>query len=358
MKIKLLHSFILLILSNYCYSQIKGTVKKKHHLIQYVNKRVIPNSSDLKLDSLKGIKRRAPFYYDHIKFIEDTLLINYEIDTILGKFNGRCKIWDKNNNLLIEGYFKDNLKDSLWKFYSHTGNIIDRKYTNGYNFTQKTKSENTFPKFPIIKNEIENLILHPEVNEKDIHISIMHWRYIPSLNNNYLFKEKQLWESLKKYANDDLDPQIFNNTSFDKKISQKEAIKRINEYDSFSIIGYKTKELYYIDSNFSNSFKRVIGICPVMEINDEAFDFLWFFYPDIRNVLSKTNIKTNKHIKTLDDVFFFNHYSSLIYHLENVYNEKEQNINITKNITTLFEFNLREEIYRLWKERTFILETN
>jgi hypothetical protein len=60
---------------------------------------------------------------------------------------------------------------------------------------------------------------------------------------------------------------------------------------------------------------RIIGICPIVKLNNEPFNRNWFwvYYPDIRKYLGKENvISKDKRIKTLDDLFIFRDFKSHI----------------------------------------------
>jgi antitoxin component YwqK of YwqJK toxin-antitoxin module len=104
-------------------------------------------SQNLSAQVVDEVAGRTYFYYDEttkkkvkeiyhhkqvVKIIPDPQQYGSYRDTILYRKNGPYTRYFENGNLECSGYFKDEKKDSLWKYYDANGTIIrTERWVNG-----------------------------------------------------------------------------------------------------------------------------------------------------------------------------------------------------------------------------------
>lgn len=291
-------------------------------------------------------------------FIEkDTIKLKYTIDTLKGKLNGKCKIWNFNNELLISGKFHHNQKKGIWNFnfFDSTRVQFARRYQNSYTFKQLAPNKNTRElKYPTTKNDSLGYIVYPSVSDDEVYTYKTNWRYIPNNENNkHIFEENKMWYSLMNDIKNDID--VYSDSYFSKTYDKNELLE-IMENTDIEVIGYKTKDLFYCNKTYCISATRLIGLCPVIKINNKEKELCWFFYPYIRNSLSKISLNETNQISTMEDVFHMSYYDSFIYELECLDGEDPSTMKFLNPNTTseLKKFSIKNEIHHLYLEWKFL----
>ncbi|WP_046757214.1 hypothetical protein [Kordia jejudonensis] len=253
----------------------------------------------------------------------DTLNYSFQIDTLKGKFDKKIKIWNPEKKLILKGHYNENQKSGIWRYYDKSGKLINkRKYFNSYQFKSLKSNQKIFVIDSLNKNN-ENYIEYPFVADSCNFSWSRYYKYIPNnFNNKLLFKNNLLWKTIKNQIKLNPKNKIYKTSDFYKEYNNDE-ITSILKSHSNNIIGYKISEVYYFDKCRSITESRIMGICPVgISENGTKEDLFWIFYPQLRSELAKTTFKTNNHIKTLEDIFHFQNFSSIIYHQESA--EKNQ----------------------------------
>ena len=104
----------------------------------------------------------------------------------------------------------------------------------------------------------------------------------------------------------------------------------VTSFNPSDVKKFKIKEDYYFDRQRSVVEVRILGICPVVNVNDKNtgdFKFeqplFWIYFPECRNVFAKNEMFNLKNgavgRMTYDDVFMKRMFSSYVYKEENVY---------------------------------------
>jgi hypothetical protein len=79
---------------------------------------------------------------------------------------------------------------------------------------------------------------------------------------------------------------------------------KVTAFKGKKLVGYKIKEDWFFDKSRNTGDVRIIGICPIVEIEEgveaEAF---WVYYPEVRKYLAELKV---------DDAFFFHQFNSTI----------------------------------------------
>ena len=69
-----------------------------------------------------------------------------------------------------------------------------------------------------------------------------------------------------------------------------------NDVDPASIVKYRLKEVWWVDTRYSQLKFRILGIAPVQAVNDESGNFLyekpifWIYYPKARYTLARHKV--------------------------------------------------------------------
>lgn len=106
-----------------------------------------------------------------------------------------------------------------------------------------------------------------------------------------------------------------------------------DEINSEDIVRYRIKEMRYFDSQNSRMNTRILGIAPLREVFDELGHFkyemplFWVYYPHAREILAQHptfNEQNDKHNMTWEDLFEMRRFSSYIYKVSNIRDERLQ----------------------------------
>lgn len=265
---------------------------------------------------------------------------NYNISD--GMFNGEYSSQYPNGNKKCEGEFLNNQRVGKWSIWDSVGNLkMTRVYKNAFEY------ERTFPEYPkngpykllstpnyTLKYDSNNLITYFHLLERMVFYGKRTWETAYFADNQKLFNCQQMMDSIVKAYKYDIIRGFL-----DEDFTQ---LKPYTNLTNQKIIGFKIKQDIFFDTDRLISETRIVGICPIIQTENGEEELCWFYYPEIRRTLSKIII--NKEIKphslkTMEDVFFFRYFNSVLYKEENVFDKpipkekiKEENIIIKLNI--------------------------
>uniref|UniRef100_UPI00404AEF75 hypothetical protein n=1 Tax=Flavobacterium sp. TaxID=239 RepID=UPI00404AEF75 len=274
-------------------------------------------------------------------FYKNNGLLRSSLDTLNGMYHGKFNLYNDKGIKLIDGNFKNNQKTGKWTFFDHDGiSIVERNYKNSYQFetiyANETLPEPTF--YPNARDK-NDLIIYPIVPDSIITESLIQYRFIPKGNvNDLLFKDSLFFHIISKHISESTNIEIYKTSEFGENMNFKQIESKITKYD-IDIIGFKIKEMVLFNKRTQSTEYRILGICPVVFINEYQFtnDLFWIFYPAIRAELAskKVSMIDDKNIRTVEDIFHFRRFNSYIYFLhfrnQTFYNGEEYLINLTKN---------------------------
>ena len=332
----------------------------------------------------------------------------FEIDTANGMLNGKFRLWFKNGEKKFEGSFKDNQKEGRWTVWD-TLNRIRVKYKfggkgdydfkiitfnnaegqpikqlNRIGFLQQrhmdsiTKSKQIH-QAALSKGELSDedylkgvkiirtaygyedytetrdsagLLLYPRVGDEDVLSSMKMYRFVePSALNAPLFDAATILRGIANYTTHTKSPEIYFTSEFIKKIDIDDVLDKMKYIEYIS--GYKIMEVWYFDKRRMNGSTRILGICPVVfnKASQKYEDVFWLYYPAFRKILTRKalTVKGKPQLHTLEDILHYRQFSSFVYFREHV-TEKEENINIYKDIQKLKEKSAEMEVLPLLAE--------
>jgi gliding motility associated protien GldN len=249
-------------------------------------------------------------------------------------FHGKYTSWHPNGVKKSQGEFENNFRTGIWMIWDSTGQLrMERNYTSPFEFEivqlidENSVSTDLTPleKRELIRDE-NNLIIEPELTEKDIVWAKRLWRDINfSETNSPLFNDNLLFSIIhKNILNGKLLAYDVEEDDFTRKLSIDEYNEAIERWGK-DIIGFKLKEDCFYHKTMQSAETRILGICPVVKVRENAKRLLvWIYYPALREILCsyECNVSNNSNIKTIEDVFFFRHFSSEIYKESNVYDRQ------------------------------------
>lgn len=255
-----------------------------------------------------------------------------------GKYTGNyTSYYQSTGNIRAKGTLLNGKHTGSWIVNDSLGNLlIKRVYTSQNDFKQ------TFPLSKVTNSaELKEGTLNSMWTKRL-------WRHIPKENNEIIFDGYLLAGSLLKLASNN---QIKTYSPLDEELTTSIG------YDSLyyvykEVIAFKLKEDNFYNPNTLRMETKIIGICPIVEVNKKQVDLAWFYFPEFINQLRANN--TLSHQKVLNIFEARNFYSFIT---------KESNRNnltlseyTLKNNQTLSDLRERIEINLIEKEHDFWID--
>jgi hypothetical protein len=258
-----------------------------------------------------------------------------------GLFNKKFVCWHKNGSKKAEGTYLNNQKIGTWNIWDTTGRLImQREYKNSFDFKIiDTYSEIETRNYPSIKKynlnyNIDGYIPYPDLKEENIIWTKRIWRIIePSQINSIFFNKDNLFKTLKLSVFKGENTSVYSPISDEMKIElTKSEVNEIFNNSKLKIIAFKLKEDCFYNKEMQMIETRIIAICPVLYNGN---DLCWFYYPNLRASLAKNEIKIDNNyfnIKSLEDLFFYRQFSSMIYKETNLYDREISDYKVANEI--------------------------
>ncbi len=248
----------------------------------------------------------------HKLTLDDGTLVIWE--TKEGRFHGKYICYYKNGTKCLKGNFENNCKVGKWTVWSRSGKVlVKRNYKNLFRFEQ------TKPKLP--KNKVidslynltynkQNFIEYSFVKSNAVAFDDYVWRNIAIANNPSIFEQNRLFDLLSnKIQSKELATYIDDN--FEDKTTTK------IDPSKFELMSFAIKEVFFFDTDRLTTESTILGLAPVVLDKESGNTLLlyWVYYPEIRAALAQEKLTDENlptKIKTLDDLFFYRHFSSQI----------------------------------------------
>ena len=258
-------------------------------------------------------------------FTDGKIKVNFKSKD--GMFDGSYVSYYSNGIKKAEGQFVHNTRYGKWSVWDSTGNLlVKRDYKNLFEYDQLFPESRSKISSPFLIRNEAGLYPYFIFEGRDVVVSKRTWRYIPNTESSPIFKDDVFFNAL-------LDSALGGKIQAYSPVSDEFTVKMEKEtldlyFDSLrgKILGYRIKEDWFFDNKRETSEKRIIGICPVMQNvlkENDSIDVCWFYFPMIRNTLNAIKLEKVKHgsdIRTLDDIFYFRYFPSVIYKETNIRN--------------------------------------
>ena len=156
----------------------------------------------------------------------------------------------------------------------------------------------------------------------------------------YNSERKSLWRTIREAIMSGKVENIYNdvNPNFTEKFDRETYLKRLENSDgpevvplkSMDIVSYKIKGIWYVDKRIGEMRYRLLGIMPKGKdmnnlANDEPVDLFWLWFKDLRPFLHKQLVFDNKNNAsriTFDQLLTSRRFTSRIYAIDNVFNDR------------------------------------
>ncbi len=289
------------------------------------------------------------------EYSSDKISCSYE--NYMGRMHGKYISYYPNGVKKAEGNFENNYRSGKWKLWDSTGILkIQRFYRNPFEYyilmpdeTEDKPVDLLVPPIYTLQYNSENYFENFVVDESMIIWAKRIWRWIPMENNELLFHNNFLFNSLhSNVLNGNITAYNSVNDIFNKEMN-------ISDIDTshLKIIAFKIKEDHFFDNKRLASEKRILGICPVAinTISLDTTDLYWVRFPAARKYLANAVITKNESNNSLDDLLFFRNFYSSIYKEDNIYNRQISDYKSGNDISKeaeKIEINLIEMEHDLW----------
>lgn len=105
------------------------------------------------------------------------------------------------------------------------------------------------------------------------------------------FSTPLCWDELQKTIN-----QTDTVITFDPETYEETIQVVVNDFNPESVIKYRVKEVWWVDSRYSQLKVRILGIAPIMEVYDDRGELkyerpmFWIYYPNARYALARHKV--------------------------------------------------------------------
>lgn len=237
---------------------------------------------------------------------------------VKGKIHGPYASFYPNGQMKSEGQFENNYRTGIWSLWNEKGEkIIVRDYKTPFEYYTLFPVDGFQPESlnKPVKNK-EGFIEFYSLHENDVEWLQRTWRIIDAENNPVLFETDLLAGTMIRYISTmDITPYDASSDDF------KETLKAIPYFD-YPVVQFKIKEEVFLDNKRKVLERRIIGICPVIEVDGKFLDQYWIYYPEARSSFAKVNVPNAnfpEYVETLDDYFYYRCFGSTIIKESNIH---------------------------------------
>ena len=278
-----------------------------------------------------------------------------------GIFNGHYESTYANGRMKAQGNFVDNQRVGEWKVWDSLGNLrMTRNYINNNAFTISTAYNTQNEAVSVVpsadnsrvKND-KGFYEYPKVANSDVIWSQRIWREISKTEaNSEFFKNDRLFSLLLSHVTDKtLNGFKGNSDQFTEALNEADIVY-LKQTKAYEVIGFTIKEDWFYDKRRQVLDVQIVGICPIILLNNQPSNLFWVYFPQAKAFLTET---TTTNPMSMDDFFFLRKFNSSIIKQSNVhdrnvdtYTSKDQ---LTAEIERI-EIGIIEQEHSQWIEST------
>jgi hypothetical protein len=228
--------------------------------------------------TLPTVEKKVILYPNGNKHFE------YELKSKL--LNGQFTSYYENGRIKLQGQLKNNQKTGAWTAWDENGTKrSERKFTDNYSFEiiNEWDASGKPTDAQLLRSKNERIIgaRSKEVQQKQMSYIQRFWREIPSTeeSNKYLFENNAFYNFMVTQACN----QRLHAYRDDRHVNAIEDMELLKSYKGATAVSFLVKEDLIFTRDHEVMHTRVIGICPVVEINGEKKEVGWFYIPSVRN---------------------------------------------------------------------------
>ncbi|MBL0356981.1 MAG: hypothetical protein IPP72_08880 [Chitinophagaceae bacterium] len=233
------------------------------------------------------------------------------------RLTGNYNSFYENGVKKSEGRFVNGYRYGKWTVWDSTGRErMERFYKNPFEY------ERIFPPIPNegpipilatnqypLKYDSNNIIKYAKIDVSDAIWRHKYWKRLSVIENKTLFENKRL---LKIFCNLIKEQKAEAYSTEDDRFTTTIKMDTL-DIDQAEFIGLDMKEEAVFDINRLIFEYRILGFCPIVKYKGYEGQIFWIYFPDVRKYLGKESVTSNNSfIKTLDDLFIFRDFGSVI----------------------------------------------
>lgn len=256
--------------------------------------------------------------------ITDRVKCTYTITD--GRITGPYESYYKTGQIKAKGELINGMRTGIWKVWDAKGNlIVQREFSDPFTYKQVIPIAPKDDPVELLNTSIYEIkynddgYIEPRYITKDMVLWAKRiWRYAEPENNDILFKYDYFLQFMTKLA---LSEAITVYSTADDEFRTPLSTDEINI--SGVLKGFIIKEDAFFDRDRQVNETRILGICPLL-VNDtgDTTKLFWAYFPELRKYMAKemvSDASLPEYIKTLDDLFFYRHFTAQIIKESNVY---------------------------------------
>lgn len=266
---------------------------------------------------------------------DTTTHIHFQFQLQDGRMSGPFAAYYWSGQTKAIGILENGQPKGEWKVFYEDGRLAIKRF-----YHHPAEFETIFPPLPKkgpanlfgrntnqpFKRDSSGVIQFRPLRETDLYWEQWVRRWIPATEQNrVMFKNNQIWNTIWAAVRSDELPVYSAIESKMKTRLSKEDIQAIQQ-EPLQLLGLETKEAHFFSKSGMSMEARFIGLRPVFwdKIKQDTVRLFWIYYPQARKFLA--SVKLNQpglpaEIQSLDDVFYFRHFSGTIYQKHTVYDQ-------------------------------------
>lgn len=198
-----------------------------------------------------------------------------------GKYTGKySSYYNSTGKIRAKGKLLNGMHVGEWIIYDSTGEIrVQRSYSAAGDLIKSIPAIKTLESAEESKEGLVSVIWSKRL-----------WRFIPLDNNKEFFQSKFLSNTLISLAKENKitsynpsSDEFLHPTSFDRLANTNKKI-----------VTYKIKEDNYYNKYTQQMEIQIIGICPIVEVDNKQVDLAWFYFPEFIEQLKENNTESNQ----------------------------------------------------------------
>lgn len=293
-------------------------------------------------------------------FSDNTIKAKYSLNH--GRINGKYVSFYPNGKKKAQGNFENNYRTGKWIVWDSIGDKrVERVYSTPFVFERLVPEVPQEGPIPLVSKPVYNIeyndkgyIEYFPINERMVIWLKIIWRTIEKPNNSVLFNDDFLFKTMLNLVTDSI---ITAYSGADDEFQKKIDISSL-DIENLEVIRYKIKEEWFFDNERFVMECRIIGICPIVQIDHDTTELFWLYFPELREHFAKETIEPNEapeDLKSLDDLFFYRFFSGTIYKESNVHEREIADYMKTDEIekeAERIEIGLIESEHDIWLNMT------
>lgn len=292
-------------------------------------------------------------YYENKELGNPPKSVRFRYQLKDGKMSGAYYSYYRNGRLRAIGTLENGCFAGEWKVFHPDGKLAVKRFYHGV-----AVYETICPPLPkkgpaalfgqpaanLPHRDSSGLFQYRAVREADIWWEKRLFRWLPaSQHNKRIFENDRIWRILWPSVSDGTLP-VYQLGKKDGRFTKRIPFDSVASFntDSLRLIGLEMKEIWFFDKSILTMDVRIIGISPVFqhEVSGDTVRPFWIYYPSARPVLAMAGAMpdwADKRLNHLEDVFYYRDFNSIIYKIDNAFDNTPNEFYYRENMESKYE---------------------